>query len=580
MKTTLRALILAIVFPLLSSGDELPPIPGAQVTIPYQELKNLLDASRQGALPQPDPEPPLDADLAIARYLLDFSGPLPRLQAEFDVRTFTDGWHAVPLFGGDSRLEKSEVTAGDASVIWQDQSYSLLAKGAGDFSVRVSLTLPDIVAWKKNGFRLSPSPASVGEIRVSGLPENQTIRIKGLSPRSENGEMLFSLPGEKAEWLLALETSAMADAIPAVQSIWSLHSEILVRYLDGRLQHSARLQGHAEAGSGQSITLALPLNAQGITVEGEGISEWKPETSSSESRLLRIDWETPGILDRTFLLHWEIPQSPLANVWSLAPPRVQQPESPPENTPLPESRSLMALVAVDGLEITHPSLQAGIERQRLTDWLRKQLGQETGLTAEIIGDEPIRLDAAWLPRLETAQATVSLAKFKTRLVRDGSMLVTAEYTIQHAEPLIWSLNLPSADQILSCLVNANPDNPIRRGDDKIEFHFTAPNSADMEAPSTTVEMSYSVKTDPLDAVSGQVALDLPQTSLFIHRLEWTLAIPDGYEPTAVEGNVQISTTPSDSELPASHIQFEKELCRGERPGVEIYYQRSEVSAKS
>ncbi|NLT71253.1 MAG: hypothetical protein GXX91_11245, partial [Verrucomicrobiaceae bacterium] len=129
MKTILRALILSIVCPLLSNGDELPPIPGAQVTIPYQELKALLNASHQGALPQPDPEPPLDAALTIARYLLDFSGPLPRLHAEFDVRTFTDGWHAVPLFGGDPRLEKSEVTAGDASVIWQDQSYSLLAKG-------------------------------------------------------------------------------------------------------------------------------------------------------------------------------------------------------------------------------------------------------------------------------------------------------------------------------------------------------------------------------------------------------------------------------------------------------------------
>ncbi|NLT69488.1 MAG: hypothetical protein GXX91_02175 [Verrucomicrobiaceae bacterium] len=372
----------------------------------------------------------------------------------------------------------------------------------------------------------------------------------------------------------------MADAIPTAQSIWGLHSEILVRYLDGRLQHSARIQGHAEAGSGRSITLALPLNAQGITVVGEDISDWKLEASTSESRLLRIDWETQDILDRTFLLNWEIPQSPLANAWSLAPPRVQQPESPPENAPLPESRSLMALVAVDGLELTHPSLQAGIERQRLTDWLRKQLGQETGLTAEIIGDEPIRLVASWLPRLETAQATVSLAKFKTRLVRDGSMLVTAEYTVQHAAPLIWSLDLPSADQILSCLVNANPNNPIRRGDNKIEFHFTTPISTATEAPATTVEISYSLKTDPLDAVSGQVALELPLTSLFIHRLEWNLAIPDGYEPTAVEGNVQISTNPSDSELPASHIQLEKELCRGERPGVEVYYQRSEVSATS
>ena len=286
------------------------------------------------------------------------------------------------------------------------------------------------------------------------------------------------------------------------------------------------------------------------------------------------------MLDRTFLLNWEIPQSPLSDTWELSPPRVRQRESITDVAPATESRSLVALVSVDGLELTHPSLRNGVESLRLREWLREQLGEEDALTAEIAGESPLSLAATWLPRLETAQATVSLATFETRLVTDGSTLVTADYTIQHAAPITWKLELPSADEILACTINGRDASPIRRGEKEIEFRLATPPPVEIGSASTTVRLSYSLKTDPLDPVSGQVALELPLTSLFIHRLGWALSIPDGYEPTAVEGNVQIASGPSDKTSATHLIHLEKELCHGERPAVEIYYQRTEVSSGS
>ena len=72
-------------------------------------------------------------------------------------------------------------------------------------------------------------------------------------------------------------------------------------------------------------------------------------------------------------------------------------------------------------------------------------------------------------------------------------------------------------------------------------------------------------------------VELPQTDLFIHRLDWDLEIPEVYETTAVEGNVQLATKESASKkqsLANTHtVRLQKELCRGERPAVELYYRR-------
>lgn len=582
MKSIITALLFSMSWTAITAHAEPVGVDGAEVTIPYQELRALLDAAEQGTKPNPEPKPPVAASLDAARFRLDFSTAEPTLTADFEVTTFTDEWHAVPLFGGDARLEKAATTDGISSVIRQDRTYVLLAKGAGRFAAKVSLALPASVDWEEeDGLILLPAPASAGELRIAGSPVGRTLRVDGLRPtRTPAGEVVFPLPDHEAGWTIVLEDTSMTASVEVLPSAWTLHSQILLRYADGRLRHAARIQCQANSGSGLSIRLALPPNATGITVEGEDIDDWKLEPRDADSRSLEITWETRNVLDRTFLLHWEIPQSPLSQTWELVPPRVRQPESAVDPVPLPESRALVALLPVEGLELTHPSLRKGIESLRLPEWLREQVGGEDGLSAEIAGDAPLSLAATWLPRLETAQATVSSATFETRLVTDGSTLVTAEYTVSHTAPITWTLGLPSVDEILACTLNGQDASPIRRGENDIEFRLAAPRSDGNESPSTTVRLSYSLKTDPLDPVSGEVSLELPLTSLFIHRLDWSLSIPEGYEPTAVEGNVRISTGSPDKPSDPHLLRLEKELCRGERPAVEVHYQNTDVSSES
>lgn len=582
MKPIVALALLSLPWIATAARAEEPAMEEGRVTIPYPELRSLLDAAEKAAKPGTEPAPPVEASLGGARYRLDFSGAKPALTADFEVATFTEAWHSVPLFGGNARLESARANDGASSIIRHDRAYALLAKGKGGHGAQVTLALPPEDDWGKgDGFVLAPEPAAVGELRVVGLPAGKSLRIDGIKPaRTPEGDLVFPLPEEAGAWRIALEDATTAAGAEPLPSVWTLHSQILLRYADGRLRHTARVQCQADSGSGLSLDLALPANAAGVSVEGEDIEDWRLEPRDAEARPLRVVWETRDVLDRTFLLHWETPQSPLADSWDLAPPRVRHPAAVADAAPPAESRSLLAVVVVDGLELAHPSLQSGVESLRLPEWLREQLGDEDALTAEIAGEAPVSLAATWLPRLATAQATVSLAAFETRLVSDGSTLVTADYTVQHAAPITWKLELPSVDEILACTIDGRDASPVRRGENEIEFRLATPAPVEGANPATAVRLSYSLKTDPLDPVSGRVALELPLTGLFIHRLDWILSIPEGYEPTAVEGNVRISARSPGKPSGPHLLHLEKELCHGERPAVEIHYQNTDVTQES
>ncbi|MCB1089178.1 MAG: hypothetical protein KDM63_19230, partial [Verrucomicrobiae bacterium] len=466
---------------------------------------------------------------------------------------------------------------------WREGSYGLLVNGIGTFSAELSLSLPNGAAWEKSvGVGFSPMPAAVAELRVTGFPPGKTLQIVGeFLARKDGEEQVFQIPGEKAVWRMFLDEPPMEMAEEPVQpSLWALHAQVVGDYADGRLKFRSQAQAQADSGSGLSLVVNLPANVASVSVTGEDIEEWKLLPRGPDGRKVRIDWKTRDTLDRVFLLNWEVPQSPIATTWELAPLRAERPEGVPDDASAGESRILFVVRPVDGLELSLPAAAPAMEARQLPGWLRTEVVDRDGLIVEIVGEAPVNLDSKWLPRLETAQATISTATFETRVVGDGSMLVTAEYSVRHGTPMDWMLELPKIDQILTCEVNRQATSPILRSENQIEFRLPAPQAREDAAPGTTVKLCYSMKSESLDPVSGKIAVELPLTELFIHRLDWALTIPDSFEPTAVEGNVQISTGQSKSGDASNLIHLEKELCRGEKPAVELFYQRRELGVSN
>ena len=185
---------------------------------------------------------------------------------------------------------------------------------------------------------------------------------------------------------------------------------------------------------------------------------------------------------------------------------------------------------------------------------------------EIVPEEVAVAPAPSLPLVETAQAVVETVTAKTRIVSDGASLTEIDYSIRHERALGWTVSLPEGSELVASSVDGQPLKPIDRGDRVLEFAL--PSGKQVSA----VSFSYTAKKPAFKPVSGQIAVELPQTELLIHWLEWELRIPVAYEIAAFEGNVE--SAPGDkTDATSRTIPLRKELCKNERPRAEFFYQK-------
>ena len=536
-----------------SAAAGLPEVPGAKVTIPYSELKNLWEKAQDGKRTKEVNRPPVSAVVLEAKYELEMAGSRPLLRASYRVQSYVDRWQRVALLGGPARLQAAESEEGE--VIWTESGYCFLFQGAGVREVQVAFVLEnDVEQWI-----IRPGAASLKQLHVAGVAEKKTVRVNGRLAVSEAAEGLtWHLPGAEEDLTILLEQAAEpeeeADPGPPAPSVWDLQSEVFVRFEEGRLHYECQLYCQADNGGGMEMEVNLPQNVLGVSVSGDDFATSKLGRKKEGERSLRIRWKTREVLDRKLRLSYQVPQSPMATEWPLAGPRV------PEGG---ETRTLFALVAVEGLELRGEHLRDAAQSRRLPQWLREQIGVSDFVTAE--ASSVCNLTTRWLPRLETAQATVEIAKYEVQVVEDGAVLVHANYKIQHGAPLAWRVTLPPYDEILSCSVGKQPAKPVKRGESEIEFALGAAVKGASE-----VSFCYAARMAAFDPVSGRAEISLPMTDLFIHELKWLMTLPTGLE-AEIEGNVGIDRQ---AKVKGGHvIALKKELVRGEHPAVEIHYRK-------
>jgi hypothetical protein len=117
-------------------------------------------------------------------------------------------------------------------------------------------------------------------------------------------------------------------------------------------------------------------------------------------------------------------------------------------------------------------------------------------------------------------------------------------------------------------MNSAPASPVVKTDGELELSIPAPaNSGNFNA--LEISITYTARGPKFEPVEGKLSLSLPSTQLFIEQLEWRLYLPDNYEATAFEGNVEPAPEDQDS------IVFKKHLVRAETPNLEVYYRRKQ-----
>ena len=545
------------------------------VTLPYAELRALWLAAQ---VPKPPPVPPPPAPpvppvaftVGAARFALEVTADGRNVlgRATFEVQTFREGWTVVPLLpAAGTRLVGVEPAG--ALVAVRDDALALLLDKPDRQTVTLRFTAPLAEGGK---LTLVPETAAlVNELTVGNVPPGTLAEVAGATCDEATGA--FHLAAGQALALTLVREENHRPAPPPTPSAWRVTAEALVRYDDGRLVYQTRLRAAADAGSGLALELALPAAANVLRVAGPDLDRWRAErTPDNGRRQLAVTWKTPDLLRRELFVDYELPQPTPEGDWPLSTPTPIASDGEVTATAPAANAPTYTLAPPDGMEFADAAPGDG---RSLPRWLAEALGSSPFVTVRTAADAPAFTRARRLPLVPTAPATVEEAGFKTRLVADGATLTEASLSVRHDGPLPLVISLPPGAALLACAVDDRETGPVDRGQGRVELALPAA----VAGGKTLTRVSFTCTgrvAAPLAPVAGQVALALPQTDLFTQVLRWDLQIPDAYELTALDGNVELTSARGAAD-PVSGIHLRKELLKGERPAVELFYQKKAVT---
>lgn len=271
-------------------APELPP--GSTVTLPFAEVRSLLEAARPA--PEAAPIPPVPAVLTRADLRIDANPAAPRLTFTADVSVLAAGWHILPLLGAEQGLVT--VAPAGTTLIERDGRLCLLSDQPGPRALTLEFALP-AGRLAPGGAPLSfelPS-ATAATVSVERAPEKSRIEILCA------GRLLEGNPARLPAGGGSVEVRFVAD-VPPVPTAWSTRFLSLVTVHEDHLAVESRAELTGSGGDGRQAAIELPANAFAVAVTG-------PDLRGTPSSPSALRWESPGGLRRTLRIRYSLPRA-------------------------------------------------------------------------------------------------------------------------------------------------------------------------------------------------------------------------------------------------------------------------------
>lgn len=519
----------------------------AQVTIPYQEFRRLLDAATAAGKPEDAPDLPGAVTRAVIK--LSFDPTHPSGEAEFDINSFGHKWAFIPFFGLDFPI--TNVGSESAVVIPHDGVLCLLTNRPGSTKVTLAFDLPSaLVTGRGESVSLRMAPATSGQLEFGNLSAGKRILVGGTYVDVTKP---LPIPAQGGE----IRVKCVTDT-PDSPTVWSQITQTVVTPTLESIQIESHIHLSGPTGSGLSAVAELPVAVSKLEVIGADLQPTQINTSGSGHRKITLTWETSGILDRNIVVRYELLNPEPGRQWQI--------ESPHFGKELDPQTSLTVITSLPGSTIQSDNGQSGSDISQLPYWMQSKLVTPDFYLVRAV--TPVTASIRMLPVLKPDNARILRASYQTGLVTDGSLKCEAGFKIEYRNAFSWGFRLPDGSALLDCQVNSNPTSPVLKADGELELSIPAPANSE-SVKSLMILISYTARGAKFEPVEGKLALSLPSTTLFVEQLEWRLSLPDNYEATAFEGNVEPGSGDNTS------IVFTKRLVRGDAPNLEIYYRKRE-----
>jgi hypothetical protein len=525
---TLCSLVLAAGLATLHGAAPDQAVRHAEVTLPFTEIQALLAAA------QPPAEVPPPVPAAISHAWVSLALGEGKATAEFDIDVFAKGWRLVPLLKVPFTLVTAELPG--ATLLPHGGMLCALADHPGHFHAKMEFQIPaSLLQAGRDAILIQLAPVAAGNVQISSAPPKCRAWIQSGEISATTGSLPLPLEGGQ----IAVR---IAEDKPQTPTTWTAALQTLVRQTGEGFTCESRIHFSGASGSGLAAQVALPPGCTHVEITGPDL---QPVHAQGDRIALR--WQTADVLERDITLSYSLPLPPAGAAWRIRIPQIADAAS---------STALTAVAPLPGIAFSEKPSDA-----ELPGWMSAaasdDLWQSTS-TGEIL------VTPRLLPHLEVQTARIPEASYRTRLVIDGSLLCEANLAIQHRGPLRWRFTLPKGSELLNCTVDGRATNPLLNEDGSLELVLGGKSDSDTRSG---IALSYTARGPAFAPVEGRLSLLLPGTPLFIESLVWTLALPDGYEPTAFEGNVEPEGGGG------AEMTFRKRLVRNETPSLEIYYRK-------
>ncbi|MFA7343683.1 MAG: hypothetical protein WC003_05205 [Terrimicrobiaceae bacterium] len=265
----------------LRAGD----LADAAVTLPYTELRALIEAGKKPA----PPEYPLPFAVLSAHYRLAPGGTTLSGTVAFDVRSFREGGLLIPLIS-DS-LVVSRIEPADASIVIKDGYFNLVVDGLKRQSVTLHLDWKGKKDGETTAFQCGIHPAAISNLVLSPVPQGVNVDVAGAVEDSKAGVWNLG-PNSRLEIRMAQKSTVKADSVVAMPAVVREANSAMRIVSDGTFFNSTTWKIRHNTAVTWRLALGSDTQVVSCTVAGRPAAPVLIGNDTIELRLPESDAET------------------------------------------------------------------------------------------------------------------------------------------------------------------------------------------------------------------------------------------------------------------------------------------------
>jgi hypothetical protein len=505
----------------IADGD-MPRMPDTDITIPWEEFKELIE--KFGVEPPPPPvPPPVTLSVKEARYRANLTSGLITVDADLQIMTFGKGWQELKVLGNGASLVSLKINGADAPTKAKGNSVYVYLKGTEEgaegfkIAARFYVFAPKTPGPHTVSFQVPDAATNLITMTFDKRLEN--VGVNGIEIDRSAGRLNAVLKNEgaiKVKYTVSApkEEGVIKKKEEPEESIVLSEVMTVMDVVEEALFVNAIVDFEVRGAPATSFLIELPEDLELIDVSGEGISGWELDEKKTVLNV-RVGYEIIG--NYSLILSFE-------KAFAEGTKAIDFPKIVPLN--VKRFTGYIAIVSGGGFEITEGS-QTKLTPQdpsELPARLLKLKGLPPILSYRYTNpDWTLTLAVEKGELLQVLSANADSANSVGVITADGKMVLRTHYYIRNRNLQYLKITMPVGGEFWSARLKGKPLKVSVDSDGKILVPL--PLSISGNAEPFEVETVIFVPVNESDGM-GKITIELPTLNIPVSEMMATLYLPE------------------------------------------------------